>query len=97
MNEHQADQLHAARKHSGMREGQIRAALGLKGGLKHLLPQFTITIPEGENTDRFRENMDKMEWEMPCQECNKPSRTELTKGRLLCPTCTESARGVSGR
>ena len=87
MNEHQADQLHAARKHSGMREGQIRAALGEPGGLKHLLPQFTITIPEGEDTEQFRENYEELEWEMSCQGCGKHSKTSFCKGRLLCTAC----------
>ncbi len=94
MNEHQAQQLHAARKHSSMREGQVRAALGEPGGLKHLLPQFTITIPEGEDTARFRDNMDKMDWSMPCDECRFILKTSLHKGRLLCTDCVLVASGL---
>jgi len=97
MDEHQAQQIHAARKHSSQREAVVRAAIGEPGGLKHLLQCFTITPPLGEDSEMFRTNMDSMNWEMPCQECDDISRTELSAGRLLCPTCIESARDVSGR
>jgi len=97
MNEHQAQQIHAARKHSSQREAVVRAAIGEPGGLKHLLQCFTITPPLGEDSEKFRTNMDAMDWEMPCDGCGTKSKTSLHDGRLLCPTCTESAPGASGR
>jgi len=97
LTEHQAKQLHAARKHSSMRESAIRAAIGVKGGLKHLLPEFTITIPEGEDTPKFREHYDGMEWEMACQRCTKKSSTSYHEGKLLCRSCIDYAQSASGR
>lgn len=97
MNEHEAQQIHAARKHSSQREAVVRAAIGEPGGLKHLLQRFAITIPEGENTALFLEHYESMDWEMDCQGCSKKSTTSFHKGRLLCPTCIDSAQDASGR
>lgn len=87
MNEHQAKQIHAARKHSSMRESAIRAAIGVPGGLKHLLPKFAITPPEGEDTTQFRENYGGMDWRMACDKCGFYMKTSLHKGKLLCIEC----------
>lgn len=96
LTEHQAKQLHAARIHSSQRESQVRAALGVKGGLKYLLPKFAITIPEGENTSLFLENYGSMDWEMDCQGCGNKSETSFCKGKLMCPSCIISAKCVDG-
>lgn len=84
-------QMHAARKHSTMRENLVGAALGVKGyrGMKWMLPVFTA---DGgvESPEKFRTEYDKIDWTMPCQGCGIESRTSYHKGKLVCDECKGS-------
>lgn len=87
------EQMRAARRHSVERENLVGAALGVPGykGMRYLMKSW---MADGgvEDHRQFRENYGNLDWEMPCQECKIPSRTELVNGNLLCPKCSAKAR-----